>query len=107
LCRRLGVDNSHRHLHGALLDAQLLAEAYLALTSGQREIGFASAEDANRAAVVAEFAASGGPRPRITATAEDLAAHDARLAVLRKKAGRAVWDALLEEAPSTAEALPA
>ena len=40
LCRRLGVDNSHRQLHGALLDAQLLAEAYLALTAGQGEIGF-------------------------------------------------------------------
>jgi len=106
LCRRLGVDNSHRHLHGALLDAQILAEAYLALTSGQGEIGFAAADDASRA-VVAEFVASGGPRPRITASAEELAAHDARLAVLRKKAGgRAVWDSLLEEdAPS--EALPA
>jgi DNA polymerase-3 subunit epsilon len=106
LCRRLGVDNSHRHLHGALLDAQLLTEAYLALTSGQGEIGFATAEEANRA-VVAEFAASGGPRPRVTATAEELVAHDARLAVLRKKAGgRAVWDALLEE-DAPAEAMPA
>src|SRR3546814_2381490 len=38
LCRRLGVDNSHRQQHGALLDAQLLAEAYLALTAGQSEI---------------------------------------------------------------------
>ncbi|BCT91235.1 DNA polymerase III subunit epsilon [Lysobacter helvus] len=106
LCRRLGVDNSHRQLHGALLDAQLLAEAYLALTSGQGEIVLAAVEDASRAAMVAEFAATGGPRPRITATAEDLAAHDARLAQLRKKAGRTVWDALLEEA-SPAEALPA
>jgi DNA polymerase-3 subunit epsilon len=105
LCRRLGVDNSHRQLHGALLDAQLLAEAYLALTSGQGEIGFAAAEDPARA-VVAEFAASGGPRPRITATVEDLAAHDARLATLRKKAGRAVWDVLLEE-DAPLEAVPA
>ena len=102
LCRRLGVDNGHRQLHGALLDAQILAEVYLALTSGQGEIGFAAEESAR--VVVAEFAASGAPRPRITATAEELAAHDARLAVLRKKAGRAVWDALLEE---EAEAVPA
>ena len=105
LCRRLGVDNSHRHLHGALLDAQILVDVYLALTSGQGEIGFAAEEAAART-VVAEFAASGGPRPRIPATAEELAAHDARLAVLRKKAGgRAVWDALLEE--EVTEALPA
>ncbi|WP_036169103.1 DNA polymerase III subunit epsilon [Noviluteimonas dokdonensis] len=106
LCRRLGVDNSHRSLHGALLDAQLLAEAYLALTSGQGEIGFAAAEDPARA-IVAEFAASGGPRPRITATVEELAAHDARLAVLRKKAGgRAVWDVLMEE-DAPMDAIPA
>ena len=105
LCRRFGVDNSHRHLHGALLDAQILAEVFLALTSGQGEIGFA-AEEKSAGAVVAEFAAAGGPRPRITATEEDLAAHDARLAVLRKKAGgRAVWDALLEE--DAPEAMPA
>jgi DNA polymerase-3 subunit epsilon len=106
LCRRLGVDNSHRHLHGALLDAQLLAEAYLALTSGQGEIGFGADEGTSRA-VVAEFAGAGGPRPRIMATGEDLVAHDARLAFLRKKAGRAVWDALLEEDAPVEDALPA
>ena len=44
LCKRLGVDNSHRQLHGALLDAQILAEVYLALTSGQEEIGFGHAQ---------------------------------------------------------------
>jgi DNA polymerase-3 subunit epsilon len=107
LCRRLGVDNSHRHLHGALLDAQLLAEAYLALTSGQGEIVLAAVEDASRAAAVAEFAAAAGPRPRISATAQDLAAHDARLAQLRRKAGKAVWDALLEDEAVAGEALPA
>ena len=35
LCERFGVDNAHRTLHGALLDAQLLAEVYLAMTRGQ------------------------------------------------------------------------
>jgi DNA polymerase III subunit epsilon len=38
LCRRLGIDNSHRELHGALLDAQLLAEVYLAMTRGQETL---------------------------------------------------------------------
>jgi DNA polymerase III subunit epsilon len=38
LCDRLGVDNSHRNLHGALLDARLLAEAYFALTRGQAKL---------------------------------------------------------------------
>lgn len=43
LCKRLAVDHSHRALHGALLDAELLAEVYLALTSGQSELELASA----------------------------------------------------------------
>src|SRR5690606_5376680 len=38
LCRRFGVDNAHRELHGALLDAELLAEVYLALTAGQGDL---------------------------------------------------------------------
>src|SRR5688572_2231833 len=41
LCKRFGVDNSHRELHGALLDAQLLIEVYLALTAGQGDLAFA------------------------------------------------------------------
>jgi DNA polymerase-3 subunit epsilon len=102
LCRRLGVDNSHRQLHGALLDAQLLAEAYLALTAGQGEIGFdALAAEASAATVVALAPAAGGAsaRPRVVASAGDLEAHAARLAQLRKKAGgAAVWDRLAEAA---------
>jgi DNA polymerase-3 subunit epsilon len=96
LCRRLGVDNSHRQLHGALLDAQLLADAYLALTAGQGEIGFDALGNETAAAVVAlaPVAAGGADaRPRVLVSAEDLDAHAARLAQLRKKAGgAAVWD---------------
>ncbi|HTA65164.1 MAG TPA: DNA polymerase III subunit epsilon [Xanthomonadaceae bacterium] len=40
LCKRLGVDNAQRTLHGALLDAQLLSEAYLHMTAGQGDLGF-------------------------------------------------------------------
>jgi DNA polymerase III subunit epsilon len=106
LCRRLGVDNSHRHLHGALLDAQLLAEAYLALTSGQGEIGFAASEEATAGMrALAGIALSTGPRPRVAVSAEDQAAHEARLAVLRKKAGVAVWDRL--DTVDTGEAVAA
>jgi DNA polymerase-3 subunit epsilon len=93
LCRRLGVDNSHRQLHGALLDAQLLAEAYLALTAGQSEIGFDSVETADtRAATVSIAPVAFGPRPTVVVDAADLAAHVARLDAIRKKAGTAVWD---------------
>ena len=97
LCKRLGVDNTHRQLHGALLDAQLLCDVYLNLTAGQREIGFGGAEEATpgaAAAVVRHFdPAVAGARPRVTVSADELAAHEARLATLRKKAGgRCLWD---------------
>ena len=94
LCKRLGVDNSHRQLHGALLDAQILGEVYIALTSGQEEIGFAPLE--REAGVGAGGAAFNPavllPRPRVVVTASEHEAHEARLAKLRKKAGRALWD---------------
>lgn len=96
LCKRLGVDNTHRQLHGALLDAQLLCDVYLNLTAGQREIGFGGAEEAvaGTSATVVQFdPAVAGARPRVAVSPDELAAHDARLAVLRKKAGgRCLWD---------------
>ncbi|HJR72605.1 MAG TPA: DNA polymerase III subunit epsilon [Luteimonas sp.] len=94
LCKRLGVDNSHRQLHGALLDAQLLAEAYLALTAGQGEIGFDALSTAASQAVVERRYQAAGPRPRVHVDEADLAAHEARLAKIRGKAGHCVWDAL-------------
>ncbi|MDH7454641.1 DNA polymerase III subunit epsilon [Luteimonas composti] len=101
LCKRLGVDNSHRQLHGALLDAQLLAEAWLALTSGQGEIGFAAAEPVAgaRGGRFPLPAMPTGPRPSIAVPAEDLALHAARVEAIRRKAGHCVWDV-----PEAAEA---
>ena len=89
LCRRLGVDNSHRQLHGALLDAQLLAEAYLALTSGQGEIGFdALAAESSAATVVAlePVAGAASVRPRVVVSVAELEAHAARLAARNRQA---------------------
>lgn len=95
LCKRLGVDNSHRQLHGALLDAQLLAEAYLALTAGQSEIGFDSLDESVAQAVIDRrlTTAQAGPRPRVQVDEADLVAHEARLAAIRARAGVCVWDA--------------
>ena len=92
LCRRLGVDNSHRQLHGALLDAQLLAEAYLALTAGQGEIGFGSSAEAAQVAVAVLDTALDAARPRVLVSSEESAAHEARLTALRKRAQVCVWD---------------
>ncbi len=95
LCRRLGVDNAHRQLHGALLDAQLLAEVYLGLTSGQEELGLGAAsgkEEPAPAGSVVYVIDPSRPRPRVQVEPAELIAHEARLALLRKKAGHAVWD---------------
>ncbi|MEZ0472572.1 DNA polymerase III subunit epsilon [Luteimonas salinilitoris] len=102
LCKRLGVDNAHRQLHGALLDAQLLAEVYLALTAGQSEIGFASpAADAGRAAAVALPTTGLGPRPRVMVPEAELALHAARLETVRVKAGHCVWDVVSVVVPDS------
>lgn len=104
LCKRLGVDNSQRQLHGALLDAQILMDVYLALTSGQGEIGFDS-EAAPQAAAEVAFVVELGeaaPRPRVHVSAEEAEAHAARLAGLAKKAGRCVWLELEAEAEAGA-----
>lgn len=74
LCRRLGVDNSSRQLHGALLDARLLASVYLAMTSGQGDLGLTAAPAAQDAASVAVD--SGAPLAVLWANAEEVAAHE-------------------------------
>ena len=93
LCRRLGVDNAHRQLHGALLDAQLLAEVYLQLTAGQREIGFAAFEPAADAVALAGSIRPAGPRPRVVPTDEELALHAARVEAIGNRSGRTLWQA--------------
>lgn len=92
LCKRLGVDNSHRELHGALLDANLLADVYLALTAGQGQLGFAS-EAAATETQVTVAALQIRVRPRVVrADAVEIQAHEARLVVLDKKAGgQCLW----------------
>lgn len=91
LCRRLGVDNSHREWHGALLDAQLLAEAYLAMTAGQGMLGFGEETVEQITRVVAEVRITVRPRV-LRALANELAAHAARLdAIDRASRGACVW----------------
>ncbi len=92
LCRRLEVDNASRTLHGALLDAGLLAEVYLRMTRGQKSL------------VIDETDAGGADRlldavdlrafelPVVAADAQEVAAHEALLAELDKASGgRTLW----------------
>jgi DNA polymerase-3 subunit epsilon len=104
LCERFGVANAQRTLHGALLDAELLAEVYLAMTRGQESLAI---ELGAPAAVAIE--GSGAPAlPAIlilAPSAEELAAHRAYLAELDREAkGRCVWLALEEDAARLTEA---
>jgi len=103
LCRRLGVDNAHRTLHGALLDAELLADVYLAMTAGQGDLGLSLAPAAAPAAAGATLAAEGTLRHRVLlASPEEVQAHEARLSAIAKKSGKALWHAL-EPAEALAE----
>ena len=95
LCDRLGVDNSSRTLHGALLDAELLADVYINLTRGQDPLLIElEAEDpaaaGGRTTVQIDF--SGLPLVVLAASAEEARAHDAILGQLDKACGgQAVW----------------
>ena len=92
LCRRLGVDNSHRELHGALLDAQLLAEVYLAMTAGQGLLGFGE-ETAEQVTRVVSARVQITVRPRVLrALVDEIAAHVARLEAIDKASkGACLW----------------
>lgn len=92
LCRRFEVSNTHRKLHGALLDAELLGEVYVRLTRGQ-DVLVLSGEDPGLQ-VLAEGMSdlSDFDLPMIHATAEELAAHEAYLDDLEKSIkGPCVW----------------
>lgn len=93
LCKRLDVNNSHREFHGALLDAQLLAEVYLAMTTGQGDLGLIS-ESANAQRQRVTLATPAMPlRLRVCmANPEELAAHEIRLdSIAKASKGRCVW----------------
>ncbi|MCP8465636.1 DNA polymerase III subunit epsilon [Pseudomonas sp. ZM23] len=93
LCKRYGVDNSGRDLHGALLDAEILADVYLAMTGGQTSLSLAgNGADVDgsgraQASAIRRLAAGRAATRVIRASEEELAAHMARLAVIEKSAG--------------------
>ena len=95
LCKRYGIDNSNRSVHGALLDAGLLAEVYLAMTGGQSALSLDSHATAGVASGFrfAELLGVTGrePLPVVEADEAELAAHVERLKVIRKKAGKLLW----------------
>jgi DNA polymerase-3 subunit epsilon len=95
LCKRYAIDNSNRELHGALLDARILTDVYLAMTGGQATLTLDSSSGAHISAGGGAVARI-GTRPVglrvIRATAEELATHERSLDALEKASGgMAVW----------------
>lgn len=92
LCQRYGVDNSQRELHGALLDAEILADVYLLLTGGQTALALAGDDvttrsDGTATTVIRRVQAGRGRLCVVRPTGEELAAHEARLLALDKASG--------------------
>ena len=96
LCRRYGINNSHRELHGALLDSEILADVYLLMTGGQTDLLLAgdaapAAGDSGSSNQRQVSADTVGLRV-ITATDSEMAAHNAKLEVVAKASGgECVW----------------
>lgn len=94
LCKRYSIDNSHRELHGALLDAEILAEVYLAMTGGQTALSLDAGNDDEAGGEVSGLKRLDVNRPRlrvISASDDEAQAHDAFLEILDKSAGKALW----------------
>lgn len=91
LCKRFGIDNSNRTLHGALLDAEILADVYLAMTGGQEALGLMeeAAEQAETQTALQKVSIS---IPVLHAQGPELEAHQAYLELLRKKSGNEALD---------------
>jgi DNA polymerase-3 subunit epsilon len=90
LCERYQVDNSGRTLHGALLDAELLADVYLAMTRGQDSL-IGESEAVSVGQQVVSFERGGLELVVIRPDAGELAAHEAQLDDIDKASGGSVW----------------
>lgn len=97
LCKRYGIDNTHRELHGALLDAEILADVYLAMTGGQTTLSLGGSHAGGSAAAPEAIRRlSSRPALRVVrASAEELAAHEQRLQAIDKASGgKCLWRTL-------------
>jgi DNA polymerase-3 subunit epsilon len=102
LCRRYEIDNSRRDLHGALLDAEILADVYLAMTGGQVVLSLGSSADTEGAALQhQQIRRLPEARPAlrvIRASQDELREHRERIQAIAKAAGgQAVWEKLEAE----------
>ncbi|GAA4648861.1 DNA polymerase III subunit epsilon [Kistimonas scapharcae] len=97
LCKRYGVDNSSRTLHGALLDSEILADVYLYMTGGQTSLSLGALSDSEAEgddSVIRRLATDRPALPVIMATGDELRLHEEKLAEISKKSGGScLWQA--------------
>lgn len=92
LCKRYGVDNSNRELHGALLDAEILADVFLLLTGGQTALSLDAGSDGDQGGqVIRRLSADRPALSVLRASNEEVEAHEAFLDTVEKAGGEAVW----------------
>ena len=95
LCKRYEINNAHRTLHGALLDAEILADVYLAMTGGQVSLLLGGEDDSNRdadgGAGIRRITADVSRLRVIAADDTELAAHAERVAAITKSAGKCLF----------------
>ena len=93
LCKRYEVDNSSRTLHGALLDAEILSDVYLAMTGGQSDLGLSfqlpDAADRGSGDITSK---ERPPLQVLVANEQEIAAHEARLKAIKENSGRCLWN---------------
>lgn len=95
LCKRYEVDNASRTLHGALLDAEILADVYLAMTGGQTDLGLSFQKDEPMENDTGMIAHEERPPLRVlTANAQEISAHKARLQAIHENSGKCLWKEL-------------
>ncbi|GAA0499248.1 DNA polymerase III subunit epsilon [Tatumella terrea] len=94
LCSRYDIDNTKRTLHGALLDAEILSDVFLAMTGGQTSLTFSSendhSEQSDGGIIHREVRNAGGLRV-VRASEDEISAHEARLDLVMKKGGSCLW----------------
>lgn len=96
LCKRYGVDNSQRDLHGALLDAEILADVYLLMTGGQVNLNISDQQSADSGEVSSRSGIRRLPDNRpplrvVRPSDEELALHQQKLDSIAKSSGNCVW----------------
>ena len=94
LCGRYDVDNKHRTKHGALLDSEILADVYLAMTGGQKSLGWEADDDKEGDANtkgVRRINREGLSLKVVKANSEELAAHEKRLDAMSSSGATPVW----------------